>query len=116
VKYTIIDWCIDVADTGKCLMCKGKTLEYMGRYEVQCYSCGRWMDLYEFGKSEGDWMHLSTSNLTIESFRSHRRIDEKKRKKTKPSTVQSYVASKFEEELSSTPKSMEDFGSFSDEV
>jgi len=95
MSYNLHDWFIDACDRGKCFSCKGFTLERMGSMEAQCYSCGRWFSGFDLGYSDAELMHLSTAYQKVQDQRHQ---------------AETYVNMRYEEELSRTPKSYEDYG------
>ena len=97
LNYELIDWFLDAVERGQCQSCKGFTLERMGTFEAQCYSCGRWFVGYDIGRAHSDLIHLSTSYQREETRRGH---------------GQTYDQQRFEDELTHTPKSPEDYGDF----
>ncbi len=96
MNYDLHDWFLDACERGQCLSCKGFTLERSG-LEAQCYSCGRWFAGYDVGRSESELRHLSTAHQKQERQRQH---------------GQSYDNMRFEEEMSFTPESPEDYGDY----
>jgi len=99
LSYDLIDWFLDAVDRGQCLSCKGFTLDLLGD-AAQCYSCGKWFCGYDIGSSYSSIIELSTTY---------------QRQQNQRQSGQNYVSERFEEELSKTPKSPEDFGEYPEE-
>ncbi len=100
--YDLTDWAIDLIDFGRCLNCKGRTLERHDT-EIQCYSCGRWASsAVEFGRSECELMHLATSSTVKRDTGQVQNVTKRGQQhdqEPKDSGAASYSNMKFCEEL-----------------
>lgn len=94
MSYSIQDWFIDAGERGQCLCCKRYTLERRDIMEAQCYSCGRWYVGYEMGYCDSELLPLSTAYQHEVRQREH---------------SQKYADMKFEEQMSYSPPSYEDY-------